>query len=85
MSSITELRKYRYKKIALFDLISAFIIMLIIFYLCYAYGANTQSLSLTVFLLWAIILTIPVGILTHVLFGVKTQLNYRLGLSEEPN
>lgn len=79
---ITELRKYRFKKIALFDLISAFIIMIAIFY--YYHSITNNSLKLSTFILWAILLTIPIGIFVHVLFGVKTQLNYRIGLSEEP-
>lgn len=83
---ISKLRQYRWKKIALFDLISSFILMIAIFYFCYLYAqkATNQKLNLSIFMIWAILLTIPTGILFHVLFGVKTQLNYRLGLSEEP-
>jgi hypothetical protein len=37
------------------------------------------------FLIAAIIVTIPISITLHVLFGVNTQLDYFLGLSDKPH
>lgn len=80
--SIKSLRKYRFKKIALFDLIASFIGMILLFIILW--GAFFKKLSWWKFVLAAIILTIPTSILFHIIFGVNTQLNYNIGLSVKP-
>jgi hypothetical protein len=76
---IQELRKYRIGGIALFDLILSFVGMILLFLICwYVWFRN---LHWWVFVLAAIILTIPTGILFHVIFGSNTTLNNKLGLS----
>ena len=71
-SFIDKARSYRIFKIALFDLILSFVLM--IWILSY-FGISWQT---------AVLLTIPVGIVSHYIFNVDTQLNYYLGLSNEP-
>lgn len=78
---IKELRSHRLFGIALFDLILAFIGTVII--LLIARYKWFPSLSIYNFIIAGILLTIPLGIFFHVIFGVNTQLNYTLGLSYE--
>ena len=77
MTLITDLRSYRVKEIAIFDYASA---VLGIFLLCF-YWFET-SLSKGIFC--GAVLAFPIGILVHYVFGVKTTLNYKLGLSDKP-
>jgi len=78
-----EIRKYRFFGIAIFDLVSSFIGVILIFLLLWrVYFKNLNPLN---FVIAAIILTIPIGIFSHVIFGVNTTLNNRLGLSDPPN
>jgi hypothetical protein len=82
--SITEIRKkYRIFNIAIFDLVLAFIGVIFIFMIFWR--IFFKSLPWWHFVLAAIILTIPIGIVFHIIFGVKTQLNYYLGLSDKSN
>jgi hypothetical protein len=72
--TITQLRKYKIHNIALFDLVGSVIGMEIIFRY-FQIGPNyTGSL-----------LAVPIGIVSHKLFNVNTELNYKLGLSDKPN
>ena len=71
-SVIDELRSYRVAKIALFDLLLSFIIL--------AYISTLFGYSYWL----GIIMTLPISIIAHLLFGIDTQLNYYLGLSKEP-
>jgi hypothetical protein len=77
-----SIRKHRIFGIALFDLILGAIGMIIIF-LISRYIFFPQ-LNYSVFILFGLLLTIPTGILFHILFGINTQLNYNLGLSNKP-
>jgi len=72
MSIIEKLRKPRILGIAIFDLVMSFIMMGIIF----------AILGLPVYI--GLLLTIPVGIFAHWIFGIDTTLNYYLSISELP-
>ncbi|NBO24407.1 MAG: hypothetical protein EBU93_04130 [Chlamydiae bacterium] len=80
---LAEIRKYRFYGISIFDLVSSFIGIILIFLLVWKW--KFQNLNPLVFVIAAILLTIPIGIFVHVLFGVNTTLNSRLGLSNSPN
>ena len=81
--SIQTLRSWRLWNIALFDLIvglvGTVILMLIL------WKVHFSKLHWLNFVIAGILLTIPLGIFFHILFGVNTQLNYRLGLSDKPS
>jgi len=82
MAFLEQLRKPKVFGMAIFDLVTAFFGMVIIFYLAWKHHFST--LSFWPFGLSAVLLTLPVGIFIHVLFGVNTSLNYKLGLSLDP-
>ena len=72
MTLIKKLREPRIIGIAIFDLLLAIIITAYIFYkLGYDYKIG-------------VLLSIPLGIIIHYLFGIDTTLNYYLGISEKP-
>lgn len=77
-----KLRSLRLFNIAVFDLVTAFLGMLLLFWLLHR--VYYPHLNLGSFIIAALVLTIPVGILFHVLLGINTQLNYTLGLSDKP-
>lgn len=83
MGWIETLRKYRVWGIAVFDLVTALLGMTIIFY--FAWKWHFRSLSKWPFLAAALLLTLPVGIFVHVIFGVNTTLNSYLRLSFQPD
>lgn len=69
---IETLRKPRIFKIAIFDVFMSILMMMFIFHMLgipKIYGALSA---------------IPLGIIVHYIFGVKTQLNHYLGISEAP-
>lgn len=74
------LRSFRIFGIALFDLVLSMVVMILIF----LYMAPSPALNQINFIIVAILLTIPLGIVVHVLFGINTTLNYYLGLSDKP-
>jgi hypothetical protein len=80
--NIQQLRQYRIFGLALFDLVTSFVGLILIF--LFAWKMSFSNLNPLIFILFAIILTIPVGIAFHVVFGVNTSLNYQLGLSNKP-
>lgn len=77
-----KIRDFRIFGIAVFDLVASFIGMIIIFLL--ARWKHFPNLNIWPFILYAILLAIPIGIFFHVIFGTNTTLNYRLGLSNIP-
>lgn len=81
--SIQQLRSHKIFGLAIFDLVLSFVGIIIIFLL--VWRIHFKNLDWWKFVIAAIVVTIPIGIVFHVLFGVNTQLNYRLGLSNEPN
>ena len=82
MISIKGLRSLRIFGIALFDLILSFIGMIILFLILWK--LHFPMLNKYRFIISGIILTIPLGIIIHVIFGTNTMLNYYLGLSLKP-
>jgi hypothetical protein len=72
MSLIKELRKPRIKGIAIFDLLTSFIGMALIFsYMGWDWRVGAA-------------LAVPIGIATHYVLGIDTTLNYYLGISKLP-
>jgi hypothetical protein len=83
MSFIAEIRKnYKIFGLSVFDIVSSMIGLAVIFVI--AQQVWFKNLNIWHFILAGIILAIPVGIVFHVIFGVNTTLNYRLGLSNKP-
>ena len=78
-----DINKYRLFGIRLFDLILSLVVMVIIFLLAWKY--HFKNLKYQNFVLAAVLLTIPLGIIAHVIFGINTQLNYDLGFSGKPS
>ena len=78
-----EIRKYRIFGMAIFDLVFGVIGLTIAFLI--AKHIFFPSLKTAPFVVAAILLTIPTGIIFHIIFGVNTSLNNRLGLSRAPN
>lgn len=82
MTSINELRKYRIFGIAIFDLATSMIGLVIIFLIFKQ--IHYPSLNAIPFIIAGILLAIPLGIIFHILFGINSTLNYMLGLSNNP-
>ena len=80
--SIQDLRKHKIFGLAIFDLVSSFIGMILLFLLLWK--VHFPKLDWWKFVLAALLLTIPFGIIIHIFFGVNTRLNYKLGLSNSP-
>lgn len=80
--SLKQLRSYRIFDIAIFDVLSSMIFFSIIFIVSQRH--YYPKLDWKKFILAAVLLAIPIGIVFHILFGVNTQLNYVLGLSNKP-
>jgi hypothetical protein len=83
MSFISDIRKYKIFGISIFDLLSSMIGLVIIFVI--AHQSHFKTLNILNFIIAGILLAIPIGIVFHVVFGVNTTLNYRLGLSNKPS
>ena len=76
------IRKYRLFNIAIFDVVASIIGIIIIFIIAKnKYYKNLQTKN---FILAALVVTFPLAIFFHIIFGVNTQLNYELGLSNKP-
>jgi hypothetical protein len=80
---MSNLRSYRIFGIALFDLISSIIGLIIILLVARKY--HFSSLQKKPFIVAGILLAIPLGIVFHIIFGINTTLNYKLGLSYKPS
>lgn len=74
--------KYRIFGLRMLDLVLALVTMIIAFLLAWHY--HFPKLDWWKFVLAAVLLTLPLGIVFHTLFGVNTQLSYDLGLSYKP-
>lgn len=79
---IATLRKYKIFGLAIFDIVSSIIGLVLIFLV--AKRIHFRELPATPFVIAGVLLAIPVGIVFHILFGTNTQLNYHLGLSNDP-
>ena len=80
--SIQKLREHKIFGLAIFDLSISFIVIIAIFLI--AWKIHFPHLDWWKFVIYAIIVTIPISITFHTLFGVNTQLDYTLGLSDKP-
>lgn len=82
MDILKTLRSYRIKicdtSIAIFDLVLGFVLMGFLGYLVNRYINKNNSCCYILVFMSA---TIPVGVLTHYLFNIKTALNDCLGIS----
>jgi predicted membrane protein len=77
--SVANFRKYKIFGMAIFDLFTAMlgtVLLLLLFK-----HIHYQNLNNTHFIIAGILLAIPIGIIFHIIFGVNTFLNYKLGLS----
>ena len=74
-------RNYRIFGMAIFDLVLAMVGLVLVFLL--ARWKHFPNLKVWPFVLAGILLTIPVGIVFHIIFGTNTHLNYQLGLSNK--
>lgn len=80
--NISELRKPKLFGLAIFDIAVGIIGLIILFIAMWKW--HFPELNPRHFVIAAILLAIPIGIVFHVIFGVNTSLNARLGLSEMP-
>jgi hypothetical protein len=76
------IRKYKIFGLSIFDIVVGVIGTVAIFLGMWRW--HFRQLKAWNFVLAGIVLTIPIGIATHILFGVDTTLNYKLGLSGKP-
>lgn len=79
MTLIDRLRQFRILNIAVFDLVTSFIGILLLSLILRSLFFPTYSKQKTILI--AILLTLPIGIVTHYMFGIKTVLNTYIGLS----
>lgn len=79
---ISKLRQYRIFGLSIFDIITSIIGMILLFLILWK--CHFKNLNPFTFIIAGIILVIPFGIIIHIIFGVNTQLNYKLGLSNKP-
>ena len=79
---LKEIRSHKIFGLAIFDLVSSFIGIIVMFLIAWNY--HFPHLDWWKFVLAAIVVTMPLSVLFHVLFGVNTQFNYILGLSYNP-
>ena len=80
--SIQDLRSHKIFGLAIFDLSISFIFIIAIFLL--AWKTHFKNLKWCKFIIAALVVTLPISIAVHVIFGVNTKLNYELGLSNKP-
>jgi hypothetical protein len=80
--SIQQLRQHKIVGLAIFDLVLSFLGIISIFLI--SWKLHYRHLNVWNFILAGIILTIPISITFHTLFGVNSQLDYFLGLSDKP-
>ena len=73
--NIQSIRKHKIFGLSIFDIVTSFAIMIIVFTM--AWKTHFQKLKLRNFIIAALILAITI----HIIFGINTKLNYKLGLS----
>ena len=79
--NIKDIRSYRIFGLAIFDIVLSMIGMIVLFII--AKLVFFKELDMWKFIVAAVFLTIPFGIVVHVLIGQNTTLNYNLGLSDK--
>ncbi len=73
------IRDHRIAGITIADLLAAILGTVIIFLICWKkWFPNLDPIR---FVLAGILLAVPIGITFHILFGINTHLNKKLGLS----
>ena len=82
MSLISQLRKPKIFGLAIFDIVSSIIGLVLIFQV--ARRHYFPDLRPRYFCIAGTLLAIPLGIVVHILFGINTALNYKLNLSHKP-
>lgn len=76
------MKRVRVFGISVFDLLVGIVGMVVVFLI--ARQIHFKDLSVWPFIIAAVVLTIPLGIIFHVIFGVNTKINSVLGLSHAP-
>ena len=83
MTSVQEIRnKYRIGGISVFDLVLSMLGMG--FLMMFLVWIRHRDFVLWPAFLAGVLITIPISLFFHVLFGVNTQLTYKFGLSPPP-
>jgi hypothetical protein len=77
------IRKYKIFGLSIFDIVVGVIGTVAIFLGMWRW--HFRQLKAWNFVLAGIVLTIPIGIAVHIIFGSNTTLNYKLGLSGRPD
>ena len=78
MKMIEYLRSFRIFNIAMFDLIMTYVLSY--FLLKWLIPGKPQSFYVG----WLLVGVLPVSVLSHLIFGIPTTLNYYLGVSNRP-
>jgi len=84
MVSLTELRSCRIFGSAVFDFVASVVGVVIVLLIAKYFRDNLKDLPIVNFVFISFVLALPLGIFVHILFGVNTALNYKLGLSQKP-
>lgn len=79
---LKEIRSHKIFGLAIFDLVTSFVGVIIIFIV--SWKLHFPDLDWWRFLIAALIITMPLSVGFHILFGVNTRFNYILGLSYDP-
>lgn len=84
MVSLTELRSCRIFGMAIIDFMASIVGISIILLISKYFHKDLKTLPTVNFIFASFFLAIPLAIFSHILFGVNTSLNYKLGLSQQP-
>ena len=84
MVSLTELRTCRIFGLAIIDFVASVIGVLAVLLIAKYFHENLKDLHIVNFVFISFVLALPIAIASHILFGVNTALNYKLGLSQKP-
>ena len=78
-------RSFRVWGVALFDVVLSILVMaLVLLFFRWVHREKHRDSNPWCFVLAAFYTAVPVGIVAHVVFGVRTTLNSKLGPSEKP-
>ena len=82
MITLQELRRPRVCGLVVFDTLLALIGLIVI--LTIAWKVHFSKLPYMNFVIVSFLILFPLAIFSHILVGVDTTLNYKLGLSDKP-
>ena len=68
--------------ISIYDLLASLLVLILLF--LHSHHKYFKNLPKINFIIAAIILVWPLGIIFHIIFGVNTEINSKLGLSYAP-